>query len=96
MPQAIIVTRSSSPSANGNSGKCTVRVAGLISAFKRVTDHRRLLEDLLLHEMAVVALADQRARGGGFADRALPPRCSSASKIVTEREVTTAQSPSSR
>ena len=35
----------------------------------RVADHRRLLENLLLHEMAIIALADQGARGGGFADR---------------------------
>jgi len=34
---------------------------------QRVADHRRLLEDLLLHEMAVIALADQRARQRGLA-----------------------------
>jgi hypothetical protein len=34
VPQAIIVTRSSSPNSKGSSGRCTVRVAGLISAFK--------------------------------------------------------------
>ncbi len=28
---------------------------------ERVADHRRLLEDLLLHVVAVVALADERA-----------------------------------
>ena len=32
VPQAMIVTRSILPSANGNSGKWTVRVAGLTSA----------------------------------------------------------------
>jgi hypothetical protein len=37
---------------------------------ERVANDRRLLEDLLLHEMAVIALADQRARSGRFADRA--------------------------
>src|SRR5260221_14597352 len=29
---------------------------------QRVADHRRLLEDLLLHEMEVIALADERTR----------------------------------
>ncbi len=37
---------------------------------QRVADHRRLLEDLLLHEMAVIALADQGARQRGLAHRA--------------------------
>src|SRR2546428_9878653 len=34
---------------------------------QRVADHRRLLEDLLLHEMAVIALADQGAGERGLA-----------------------------
>ena len=37
----------------------------------RVADDRRLLENLLLHKMAVIALADQRARGRRFTDRPL-------------------------
>src|SRR5262249_4806661 len=69
VPQAIIVMRSSSPSAKGNSGRCTVRV-GVDQRIERVANDGRLLEDLLLHEMAVIAFADQRARSRGFADRA--------------------------
>ena len=38
---------------------------------QRVAQHRRLLEDLLLHEVAVVALADQRPAQRGLADRPL-------------------------
>jgi len=36
-----------------------------------VADHRRLLEDLLLHEVAVIALADERARQRRLPDRPL-------------------------
>ena len=35
-----------------------------------VADHRRLLEDLLLHEVAVLALADHRAGEGRLLDLA--------------------------
>ncbi len=38
---------------------------------QRIADHRRLLEDLLLHEVAVIALADRRTRERGFLDLAL-------------------------
>jgi hypothetical protein len=40
---------------NGLAGRVDQRL-------QRVADHRRLLEDLLLHEVAVIALADQCAR----------------------------------
>jgi hypothetical protein len=44
---------------------------GVDEALQGVADHGGLLEDLLLHEVAVVALADQRARQFGLAHLAL-------------------------
>ena len=40
-------------------------------AAQRLRDHGRLLEDLLLHEVAVVALLDRRGRGARSGDLAL-------------------------
>ena len=40
-------------------------------AVQRISDHRRLLVDLLEHEMGEVSLADHRARGRGAPDLAL-------------------------
>ena len=44
---------------------------GVGEGAQRVAQHGRLLVDLLLHEVAVVALADQRPGEGGLDDRAL-------------------------
>ena len=44
---------------------------GVGEGAQRVAEHGRLLEDLLLHEVAVVALADQRPAQRGLPDRAL-------------------------
>ena len=68
---------------------------GIDQRMQRVADDRGLLENLLLHEVAVVALADQSTRPAasriGRSTSLFP-----ASKIRTAHELTTAQSPSSR
>ncbi len=48
------------PRVQGSAGSSTRRLSGLTKGLQSVADDRRLLEDLLLHEVAVLSLADQR------------------------------------
>jgi len=94
VPQAMIVTLEGRPRRTAYRAGAPCRWS-VDQGVQRVADHRRLLEDLLLHEVPVIALADQRA-----GDRRVVHRRStlapSWSKMLTVRAVITAQSPSSR
>ena len=67
MPQAEIAMRSSLAKSNGRSSGFGCAVGEIEIVGQRVADHLRLLMDLLLHEMPVVALVDHE----GGAERLL-------------------------
>ena len=77
-------------------GQATARAAGSIIRPQRVADHRRVLVQLLLHEVAEIALADRGAGERGLLHLARHRRAVGVeeARLVARRR--TAQSPSSR
>jgi hypothetical protein len=95
-PQAVMVMREFSRGSNGRFGQRHQARAGIDHAVQRVADHRRVLVQLLFHEMAVIALADRGAGQRGQADLALHFACPRYRRIRAPSRLSTAQSPSCR
>ena len=71
MPQATAASRGHLREVEGQVGQADPVRGGIGEGAQRVAQDGRLLEDLLFHEVAVVALADQGAAHRGLADRPL-------------------------
>ena len=71
MPQATIVTRSTVARSRSPVGQRDLPLERADVALEGLGNHDRLLEDLLLHVVAVIALLDRGRRRAGFDDLAL-------------------------